>query len=610
MQHDVNRSVALGRTAPAGIAPRQWWAVALALISLGIGIRVWRVFFAGLPLRVDEIRVAWNLFDRGLVDLIRPLDHQQAAPVGFLWLVDSTVALLGQDAWVLRLVPLLAGCALLLVLAYVARQALHDYVAWGVVLLASLNAILIMQATDLKQYSMDALVSAALLAATIPAMKPEAPTRARVIFGAAGALGLMMSHGAFFVASGLGLMLGALALVTRDRRALIQILGVAGVWIVVVGLLYWFNLRFTVGRHDLMTYWAPDFAPLPAQEGAWDWYSGIPRRLAYACGLAWKVQPVFGVVLLLGVFGAALRDRRWLAAIVVPFLLVFGTALAGQYPFAGRMIAFFAPFTLLLIGFGCQLMLERINRLGQVLILTSVLWAILTSFKLGTLFDGGALGTMLNWVDSCAKTAASAVPWMMAFFATIAVLSSLARKVGRSVAGHSWIAIQSNSNRYGGSLIAVLILWGIGATLPFSQITRPWKGGRYDLDRPFAMVASHRQSGDGLIVEKRLYHPYKFYAEEYRLPPSAPLLHLPYYQGDPKGQAMRDEALRHNRVWILTAVKTSTGRRKWVITEDLLLPLLEEFGPPTLIEQTSNVIAWLFERDPETIPHNQETSLP
>ena len=599
MKHSTDPALPRDQNAPAPGSPRRWWAVALALIAIGVGIRVWRVFFAGLPLRVDEIRVAWNLFERGPAELTQPLDYHQAAPIGFLWLVDTTIELLGRDAWVLRLIPLLAGCALLGVLAHVARKTLSPYAAWAVVLLASLSASLILQATDLKQYSMDALVGAALLAAAIPALRPDATARARFVLGAAGALTLVMSHGAFFICAGLGLVLGALALWARDRRAVLQLLALAGLWIAVVGLLYWFNLRFTVGREDLMTYWAPDFAPLPTQDGAWDWYIRIPQRLTYACGFAWGVQPVMGALILLGVLEAALRDRRWLAALLVPFGLVLAAAMAGQYPFAGRMIAFLTPFTLLLIGLGCQFILQRLNPLSHVLILAASLWTITASLKLGNYTDGLAVDSAFNWVDSRAKPAASAMLFVIILCTLLAILAQAKRQLARKTDSPT-SPRSPTDNRWGRALIAAILLWAVGSTLPNSQLRHPWVGGRYDLNAPFSLVAQNRQPGDGLIIEKRLYYPYKHYAAIYHLPEDAPLLHLPYYAGDPQGQPMLDEALKHQRLWVLTGVNTRTGRGLSVKTQDLLLPLLQDFGPPTRIVQTGTVIAWLFERPNQT----------
>ena len=73
-------------------------------------------------------------------------------------------------------------------------------------------------------------------------------------------------------------------------------------------------------------------------------------------------------------------------------------------------------------------------------------------------------------------------------------------------------------------------------------------------------------------------------------------MHLPYFTGDPQGQAMQDEALKYDRVWILTGIQTRTGRGTSVDTAEMLLPLLEDFGAPVSVEQTDSVMLWLFER--------------
>src|SRR3990170_6259412 len=83
----------------------------VTVATLAVSLMALR-YAADLPLRTDEIRLALNLFARDWTGLVQPLDHGQAAPPGFLWLVDGCVALLGRSGYALRLVPWLAalGC--------------------------------------------------------------------------------------------------------------------------------------------------------------------------------------------------------------------------------------------------------------------------------------------------------------------------------------------------------------------------------------------------------------------------------------------------------------------------------------------------------------------
>ena len=56
----------------------------MAILVAGCTLRVWQ--YARKPsLSIDEARLALNLGARGLWGLTRPLDHNQVAPILFLW---------------------------------------------------------------------------------------------------------------------------------------------------------------------------------------------------------------------------------------------------------------------------------------------------------------------------------------------------------------------------------------------------------------------------------------------------------------------------------------------------------------------------------------------
>src|SRR5688500_9732578 len=63
----------------------------------------------------DEATLALNIATRPFGELLTPLDYHQTAPVGYLWAARAATGLFGVSEHSLRLVPLLAGCALLVV---------------------------------------------------------------------------------------------------------------------------------------------------------------------------------------------------------------------------------------------------------------------------------------------------------------------------------------------------------------------------------------------------------------------------------------------------------------------------------------------------------------
>ena len=83
-------------------------AVAWILCLIGMVLRV-REYLGGRALWRDEASLALNLVHRSFAQLLQPLDHDQGAPVGFLWACKLATTLFGYGEYALRLVPLLAG---------------------------------------------------------------------------------------------------------------------------------------------------------------------------------------------------------------------------------------------------------------------------------------------------------------------------------------------------------------------------------------------------------------------------------------------------------------------------------------------------------------------
>ncbi len=85
----------------------------LIIFLLGILLRL-RQYFIGRSLWVDEAMLALNIVNRNFAGLLKPLDLDQGAPIGFLLVEKVFNLLLGRNEYSLRLFPLLLGLALVM----------------------------------------------------------------------------------------------------------------------------------------------------------------------------------------------------------------------------------------------------------------------------------------------------------------------------------------------------------------------------------------------------------------------------------------------------------------------------------------------------------------
>src|SRR4051794_39932833 len=67
------------------------------------------LYCQGRSLLIDEARLSLNIASRSFFGLVGPLDHDQSAPILFLWIEKGATILFGVNEYSLRLFPLLAG---------------------------------------------------------------------------------------------------------------------------------------------------------------------------------------------------------------------------------------------------------------------------------------------------------------------------------------------------------------------------------------------------------------------------------------------------------------------------------------------------------------------
>ncbi len=83
-------------------------AIAALLMLLGALLRL-RQYLTGRSLWADEAMLALNIVNRDFAGLLRPLDYDQGAPIGFLLVEKIFNSILGKNEFALRLFPLLIG---------------------------------------------------------------------------------------------------------------------------------------------------------------------------------------------------------------------------------------------------------------------------------------------------------------------------------------------------------------------------------------------------------------------------------------------------------------------------------------------------------------------
>ncbi|MDB5297390.1 MAG: hypothetical protein JWO31_3373 [Phycisphaerales bacterium] len=363
----------------AGTTDRECRLTLLALMLAGVVARVAQ-YLSRRSFWEDESFLVLNLRDKTASELMGRLAHHQAAPPLFLLVERAAAWAWGASELGLRLLPLAAGLASLLLIARVARalaaagpgRPAANYAVLATVGLFALSDRLIWRASEVKPYGGDALVALVLTATALAgAGRTSASVRLTQTGGAAAGL-VWFSFPAVFAFAGLSLAL--LPAVVRPaavdpaagRRLLRGVLIFAACNLLVAAS--FLVLYVTVARHqqsaELEEFWAEHFADLTRPLAFAKW---LALHLYDLCQSA--CEPLGPVVLPLVVIGtvALARGRRWqvLGALWLPVGVAVAAACVHRYPFDGkRLTTFLVPGVLLLAGIGFGAVAVRLAAVG------------------------------------------------------------------------------------------------------------------------------------------------------------------------------------------------------------------------------------------------------
>lgn len=325
----------------------------------------------------DEALLALNVLHRSWSGLLKPLDYNQGAPIGFLFLQKLSTEILGGSEFGLRAVPLLAGLGSLFAFWRVADQCLPSRARPIAFALFSVSFPLIYYSSEVKQYSTDVLVNLLLLLILLNPDIPPFTVRQILGIGIAGATAIWCSHPASFVLASAGITWTIFLIARRKWDSLPGLATLLGVWAISFAGCYLVSLRRLSHHQILVNFWRDQFPQFPL----WSFHN-LPwlndRVLALfkdSAGLTGLLGAAFFVA---GCGAMFLRSKKTLGLLTLPAAAAALASALHTYPLAGRLMLFFVPNTLLLVAEGVIWIADRVpvtfSRLAAGL-LTAILFA-------------------------------------------------------------------------------------------------------------------------------------------------------------------------------------------------------------------------------------------
>jgi hypothetical protein len=344
------------------MAQRPREGLVFAVLAFGIICRITQ-YLIGSSLWYDESFVALNVIHKNLSAMFGPLDWNEASPPGFLVAEKFIVSILGSSENALRLLPLMASLAALLLFAQLARRVCGDGPAmlWALILFAAWPTA-ISQAGTLKHFSLDMLLSTVLLSLALPPRETVAKPARMLLLGSVGASGVWLSFATVFTFAGINLVLAAQAL--RGWSARQRIAFAAANLMALISLAALTGPALAQRSAVLMDYWTSHSA-FPDTSGVLGLALWLTRSLLAFSAYFWRAPG--WIILPIAAVGIATfwhaRLRNTTLMLLAPILLAIVASLAHLWPFGGNQhMSFAAPAMLLIIGQGCETIRRRLSQ--------------------------------------------------------------------------------------------------------------------------------------------------------------------------------------------------------------------------------------------------------
>lgn len=351
--------------------------VLAAIIIAGGGVLRSIHYFHDRNLWLDEAALAFNVASRSFAGLLEPLELNQAAPLGFLYLLKATTIVFGNADLVWRLPPFLASLAALPLFFLLVRSVLGARAALFALLILAVSPTAVEYAGETKQYAFDLLASILVLMAADFYLK-SGRDRARLIaLAAAGSLTLFFSHAVVFVTASAGVALLAREALRRRWTELARLAVPGAIVLCAFAVHYVLNLREVAGNPYFADFWEGSLTPASPLSGEGLEEIGEEWVEMFELPLGLHTYRLGATVFLGGLVSLALRGRAfWSAAIMLPPALATVAAALDRYPFTDRFLLFAVP----LLTFGVAAGIEGliVIRKGRLYIAGWILaWLIL-----------------------------------------------------------------------------------------------------------------------------------------------------------------------------------------------------------------------------------------
>ncbi len=344
--------------------------LAWAIIGLGILLRI-AVYLQNRNLFIDEANLARNIYERGFLELLHPLDYEQYAPPIFLWILKISTLLFGYSEYAFRIYPLLAGIGTLFVLYLILKEMTSFKSMWYPLFLMATAFMFIKFSSELKQHGCDMFMVLLLVLLTLKTdILKTAQRKFILLWCIAGSVAIWLSMPSVFMLAGAGISYMYTAVRKKDIKKIFSVVVIGAVWIVQF-LFYYFTMLKQQANSDYIQSTLNDYfiylLPNGKEQMMHNWYlfRNILMLVAGGTFLAWFFSFVLFVTAAVSLL---IKNTARALLLILPVFFTFLAAGFHQYAILERYILFLTPLIIILIGYGFEVLLRLRFAVTKVLL--------------------------------------------------------------------------------------------------------------------------------------------------------------------------------------------------------------------------------------------------
>jgi hypothetical protein len=321
----------------------------LLVMMLGVGLALF-LFLHSRSLWLDEAMLSMNILERDFTDLLLPLDRNQAAPIGYLFLERLALLAFGPGEKSLRLFSLLS---FLCTIPLVYRVSIHLFKNADIAFMTTASYCITVSALafscEVKQYSGDVLIAQIILLSTFT-VSPE-KLKSLGWYGLMGGTLIWFSNISVIML----FVCGSYLLFTEGlKKKNFRIWLPITLWACSFAIYYALFIHDHPSKEYMLDYWRKAFMPInPFSSGFWLFMQSsgneiFAKMMGY--GPFW-VCPA--IVFCLGIgFMVYEQQTKALFFCLAPVAVHFAISAFELYPFSQRLVLYTLPLMLMVFSTG------------------------------------------------------------------------------------------------------------------------------------------------------------------------------------------------------------------------------------------------------------------